>query len=176
MTHGQRILADRLVAVPAEFLFNGIARLLGKWMRRDHSITSSKVNRIIVAKLIGMGSILQATPLLNALKRQYPHAVVTFVTIQSNQELVDRSSCVDEVLVLDDRTPFKMAVTTLQTIAALIRRRADMYFDLEVYSASTRWVRSPIVSRSPMSCLFSKGRMSTRRHKKARESNILVEI
>jgi hypothetical protein len=56
MTHRQRILADRLVAVPAAFLFNGIARLLGRWMRRDHSITSSNVNRIIVAKLIGMGS------------------------------------------------------------------------------------------------------------------------
>lgn len=135
MTHRQRILADRLVAVPAAFLFNGIARLLGKWMRRDHSITSSNVNRIIVAKLIGMGSILQATPLLNALKRQYPHAIVTFVTMRSNRELVDRLSCVDEVLVLDDRNPFKMAVTTLQTIAALIRRRADLYFDLEVYSA-----------------------------------------
>jgi ADP-heptose:LPS heptosyltransferase len=135
MTHRQRILADRLVAVPAAFLFNGIARLLGKWMRRDHSITSSNVNRIIVAKLIGMGSILQATPLLNALKREYPHAIVTFVTMRSNRELVDRLSCVDEVLVLDDRSLFKMAVTTLQTIAALIRRRADLYFDLEVYSA-----------------------------------------
>ncbi len=135
MTHRQRILADRLVAVPVAFLFNGIARLLGKWMRRDHSITSSNVNRIIVAKLIGMGSILQATPLLNALKRQFPHAIVTFVTMRSNRELVNRLSCVDEVLVLDDRNPFEMAVTTVQTIAALIRRRADLYFDLEVYSA-----------------------------------------
>jgi ADP-heptose:LPS heptosyltransferase len=104
-------------------------------MRRDHSITSSNVNRIIVAKLIGMGSILQATPLLNALKRQFPHAIVTFVTMRSNRELVNRLSCVDEVLVLDDRNPFEMAVTTVQTIAALIRRRADLYFDLEVYSA-----------------------------------------
>jgi ADP-heptose:LPS heptosyltransferase len=135
MTHRQRILADRLMAVPAAFLFNGIARLLGRLLRRDHSITSSNVNRIVVAKLIGMGSILQATPLLNALKRQYPHAVVTFVTMRSNRELVNRLSCVDEVLVLDDRTLFKMAVTTFQTIANLIRRRADLYFDLEVYSA-----------------------------------------
>jgi ADP-heptose:LPS heptosyltransferase len=104
-------------------------------MKRDHSIASSSVNRIVVAKLIGMGSILQATPLLNALKLRYPHAVVTFVTMRSNREFVNRLSCVDEVLVLDDRNPFAMAVSTVQTLAALIRRRADLYFDLELYSA-----------------------------------------
>jgi ADP-heptose:LPS heptosyltransferase len=135
MTHRQRILADRLLAVPTAFLFNGIARLLGRLLRRDHSIAPANVKRIVVAKLIGMGSILQATPLLNALKRQYPQATLTFVTMRSNRELVNRLNCVDEVLVLDDRTLFKMAVTTIQTIGTLIWQRADVYFDLEVYSA-----------------------------------------
>src|ERR1700680_1216485 len=109
MTHRQRILADRIIAVPAAFLFNGIARVLGRLLRRDHTITPSNVNRIVVAKLIGMGSILQATPLLKALKRQHPHAKVTFVTMRSNQDLVNRLSCIDEVLVLDDRSIVVMA-------------------------------------------------------------------
>src|SRR5258708_39064387 len=90
----------------------------------------------------------QAAPLLNAPKRQYPHAIVPLVTTRSNRELVDRLSCVDEALVLADRNPFKMAVTTLQTIAALIRRRAALYFDLEIYSASASWVCSQIVSQT----------------------------
>lgn len=135
MTHRRRIVADRLIAVPVAFLFNGIARLLGALMRRDHSITPSNVNRIVVAKLIGMGSILQATPLLRALKHQYPNAGLTFVTMRSNQEFLTRLSNVDEVLVLDDRNVLAMAITTLQTIVTLIRLRADLYFDLEVYSA-----------------------------------------
>ena len=42
MTHKQRILADRILAVPMAFVFNGIARLLGKLLRRDHSITPRK--------------------------------------------------------------------------------------------------------------------------------------
>jgi ADP-heptose:LPS heptosyltransferase len=134
MTHRQRILADRLIAVPAAFVYNGIARLLGKCMRRDHSVTPSNVKRIVVAKLIGMGSILQATPLMTALKRQYPDAILTFVTMRSNGDLVNRLSCVDECLLLDDRNILSMALSTAQTIAALIRRRADLYFDLEIYS------------------------------------------
>jgi ADP-heptose:LPS heptosyltransferase len=55
--------------------------------------------------------------------------------MRSNRELVKRLSCVDEVLVLDDRTLVKMAVTTIQTVATLIWQRPDLYFDLEVYSA-----------------------------------------
>jgi ADP-heptose:LPS heptosyltransferase len=135
MTHRQRILADRLLAGPIAFLFNAVARMLGALLRRDHSVGAENVRRIVIAKLIGMGSILQATPLLKALKRQYPHAILTFVTLRSNRELLTRLTWVDEILVLDDRNVFLMAATTVQTVAALIRRRADLYFDLEVYSA-----------------------------------------
>ena len=74
MTHRARILADRLVAMPVAFLFNGLARVLGVVLRRDHSMTYGNINRIVVAKLIGMGSILQATPLLRALKQKYQNA------------------------------------------------------------------------------------------------------
>ncbi len=135
MTHRQRILADRIIAVPAAFLFNGVARVLGRLIRRDHTIKPSNIHRIVVAKLIGMGSILQATPLLKALKQQFPNAKVTFVTMRSNEELLKRLSCVDEVLAIDDRSVLKMAATTIETITALIRSQADLYFDLEVYSA-----------------------------------------
>jgi ADP-heptose:LPS heptosyltransferase len=135
MTHRQRILADRLLGVPVAFLFNGIARVFGRILRRDHSVNPSNIRHIVVAKLIGMGSILQATPLLKALKQKYPEATLTFVTMRANEELVRCLSCVDKVLVLDDRSILRMAVTTLQTVGTLIWRRADLYFDLEVYSA-----------------------------------------
>ena len=134
MTHRQRILADRLIAVPVAFLFNGIARVLGRIIRRNHSVHSSNTRRIVVAKLIGMGSILQATPLLKALKRRFPEARITFVTMASNRDLLSRLACVDDVLLLDDKNALRMAVTTIQTIAALVAlRNADLYFDLEVY-------------------------------------------
>jgi ADP-heptose:LPS heptosyltransferase len=162
MTHRQRILADRILAVPAAYLFNGITRVLGILLQRDHTITSSSVNRIIVAKLIGMGSILQATPLLKALKLRYPKAKLTFVTMRSNQELLLRLSCVDEVLVLDDRRLLTMVVTTLRTIATLIRLRADLYFDLEVYSGFASLLALFAVTRNRLgfyrhSTAFKKG-------------------
>ena len=135
MTHRQRILADRLIGIPVAFIFNALARILGQLLRRDHSITTENVRKIVVAKLIGMGSILQATPLLKALKQQYPHAKIIFLTLRSNRELLECLTCIDEILVLDDRNVFVLAVTTLRALATLIWQRADLYLDLEVYSA-----------------------------------------
>jgi ADP-heptose:LPS heptosyltransferase len=162
MTHKGRILADRIIAVPMAFLFNGIARLLGRLLRRDHSITSENVKVIIVAKLIGMGSILQSTPLLKALKRRYPNAKLIFVTLKSNEELLTRLSCVDEIFALDDRSLLAMGVTTLWTIATLIRQRADLYFDLEVYSGFASLLALCAVTRNRLgfyrhSAAFKKG-------------------
>ncbi|HWN58479.1 MAG TPA: glycosyltransferase family 9 protein [Methylomirabilota bacterium] len=167
MTHRSRILADRLIAVPAAFLFNVAARFLGTIMRRDHSITSSNINRIVVAKLIGMGSILQATPLLRALKQRYPNARLTFVTMRANQEFVNRLSNVDDVLVLDDRNLLAMAITTLQTLVTLVRLRADLYFDLEVYSAFASLLAL---------CAVTRNRLGFYRHSTAFKNGIYTHL
>jgi ADP-heptose:LPS heptosyltransferase len=135
MTHHTRALADRFIASPLEFLFNILARLLGATMRRDHTMTPENTRKIVVAKLVGMGSILQATPLLRSLKRRYPQAKITFVTLKSNRGLLERLEDVDHILCLDDSGFFPMALTTLATIFNLIKLGADVYFDLELYSA-----------------------------------------
>jgi heptosyltransferase II len=167
MTHRTRILADRLIAAPVAFLFNGLARVLGTLMRRDHSVTSANVKRIVVAKLIGMGSILQATPLMKALKQRYPQSTLTFVTMRSNRELIRRLSCVDEVLVLDDRNILTMLVTTLTTLIDLVWSRADLYFDLEVYSAFASLLAL---------CAVTRNRLGFYRHSVAFKNGIYTHL
>ncbi len=135
MTFRQRIMLDRLLAAPVAVFFNALARLLGQLLRRDHSMDPASTRQIVVSKLVGMGSILQATPLLRSLKQRFPAARLTFVTLEANRRLVERLQAVDEVLCLDDRGIWPMARTTLLTIVRLMRRRVDHYFDLEVYSA-----------------------------------------
>src|SRR5579871_4494398 len=162
MNHKGRILADRLVAVPMAIAFNGAARLLGAILRRDHSVNTGNVKKIVVAKLIGMGSILQATPLLKALKRRYPSAQIIFVTLKSNRALLDRIEGVDEAITLDDRSVFAMGFTTLRAIFQLMALRADLYFDLEVYSAFASLLALLAVTRNRIgfyrhSTAFKKG-------------------
>jgi len=134
MTFQQRILLDRLVAVPLSVVCNALARGIGRILRRDHSITPETTRRMVVAKLVGMGSVLQATPLLRALKQQFPQARLTFLTLIGNRNLVERLEGVDEIVCLNDRSAWRMLWTTLTALYNLMRRPVDHYFDLEVYS------------------------------------------
>lgn len=162
MNHRTRILADRLIGTPLAFLANGAARVLGAALRRDHSVSPQNVKVIIVGKLLGMGSILQASPLLRALKNHFPDAKLIFVTLESNRALLSRLTCVDQILTLDDSNVFVMAISTLRLIFAMVRLRGDLYFDLEVYSAFASLLALMAVTRNRLgfyrySASFKKG-------------------
>ena len=137
MTFRQRILFDRLLAVPVAVSLNAAVYLLGRILRRDHSIQPAATREIVVCKLVGMGSILQATPLLRALKQRFPQARVTFVALRANRDLLKRVEGVDRTLCLDDRGVLSMAWSSARILASLISSRPDHYFDLEVYSGFT---------------------------------------
>jgi ADP-heptose:LPS heptosyltransferase len=131
-----KFLIDRALAVPLAWVANVAARSLALVVRRDHDIDPPAVRAIVVAKLLGMGSIVQATPLLRDLRRTFRKARLTFLTTQANRELIERLDLVDEVLFVDDATTRTLFVSTARTIVELLKRKIDLYIDLEVYSAS----------------------------------------
>lgn len=135
MTYRQRLLADRLLAAPVAFLCTFGARIAGSLLRRDHSVEPANVHHIVVAKLVGMGSAIQATVLLRSIKQRFPNSRLIFVSLRANSELLSRLDYVDETIYLDDRNVFRFALATVKALASLVCRRIDLYFDLEVYSA-----------------------------------------
>lgn len=135
MNFQQRIALDRWVAAPVAVIVNAVVRVLGLLLRRNHRIDRDATQRIVVCKLVGMGSVIQATPLLRALKRGFPHARITFVTLEANRALLARLDHIDDVICLNDRGLIPMATSTARLILTLLRQRVDHYFDLEVYSS-----------------------------------------
>jgi ADP-heptose:LPS heptosyltransferase len=130
-----KILIDRAIATPLAWGANLGARVLGHILLRDHSIDPAQVHTIAVAKLLGMGSIVQATPMLRDLRRSFPVARIIFVTSKANRGLVDRLTLVDEAIYIDDSNPTALAASTAKATLELLQRKIDLYFDLEVYSA-----------------------------------------
>jgi ADP-heptose:LPS heptosyltransferase len=130
-----KVALDRLVAKPLAWGFTGAAYVLGRIARRDHSVRPEEVRSIVVAKLLGMGSLVQATPLLAALKQGFPNARITLLTGHANRELVQRLPMVDDAIYLRDGRIDTLAADTAQALAGLMARKVDLYFDLEVYSA-----------------------------------------
>ena len=136
MNTQQKLRLDRAVGTPLAWTTNAAARILGRLLRRDHSTDPAAVRRIVVQKLLGMGSIIQATPLLAALRTTFPHAELVLITSRRNRPLIERLPLIDRGLyVADDSLPALLS-STGGVLAALLRDRVDLYFDLEIYSAA----------------------------------------
>lgn len=112
-----------------------LIRGLGFLLRRDHTIRESNVRCIVVAKYYGMGSIIHATPMLRALKAQFPKARLVFVTRKNNRELFAHFPVIDEVLLVNDDSLLPFIFSNIRLLGTLMRRHVDLFFDLELFSA-----------------------------------------
>src|SRR5262245_30635676 len=129
-----KFLIDRSIAVPVAYAANLAARAAAPIARRDHNIVPETVRTIAVSKLLGMGSIIQATPLLHDLRKTFPNARIVFVTTRANRGLVERLDVIDEAIYIDDSKPAPLVASAIKACIDLLGERVDLYFDLEVYS------------------------------------------
>lgn len=128
-----KVLIDAAVGAALVRLLNICARILGRLLRPDHSFARSPAT-IVVAKYLGMGSIIQATPLLQTLRRNFPHARLLLVTAERNRALGELIAPLDGVWTVDDDGLLPLAASTLRLLAACWRARVDLYIDLDTYS------------------------------------------
>jgi len=87
-----------------------------------------------VLKFFGIGSIIQAGPLLRAIRRQYPQGRLVFVTFKTNEDLVRRMNICDELLIIRTDRPLRFAWDVLRTIVILHTKHLEAIIDLEFFS------------------------------------------
>lgn len=133
MKTSTQIWIDKRLIKPFVSATNLLVRLVGKLLRIDHSLDES-FQTIAVCKYKGLGSIIQAIPLLQSLKERYPDAELIFVTTKANQELIQQIPLIDQSILLDDGSVFKLIKNYPRFIAQLISSRIGVFVDLEIYS------------------------------------------
>ena len=144
-----KIVIDRIAGIPLVYFLNVLARVLGSFLRIDHSL-NKPVKRIAVSKFVGMGSIVQATPLLKALRKKFPEARIYFVTNISNKALFNYIDEVDEVLCINDKDALALIGSSLKIIMKLWKNRPDLYIDLEIYSNYSSVITTVSLARNRM--------------------------
>ncbi len=92
------------------------------------------VEQILVTKYFGMGSILLATPMMQALRKQFPAAKITLLTFECNREFGELLTCVDEVLALRTRGFGGFISGVIAALWRLRAKRLDVAVDLEFFS------------------------------------------
>ncbi|TNE55411.1 MAG: glycosyltransferase family 9 protein [Bacteroidetes bacterium] len=133
MNTSKLIWIDKYLGRFSALLLNAVVRLVGKILRIDHRL-NRPYQRIVICKFKGMGSIIQATPLLQSLRKQYPDAQLVFVTSQANRPIVESCGLVDELFVLKDHAFFPMLGSCISLVFSFWKKRPDLYLDLEIYS------------------------------------------
>src|SRR5690554_3597442 len=112
---------------------NFLVRIVGKILRINHDLDKD-FKRIAICKFKGMGSIIQATPMIEALRTQFPNAEITFVSTQTNKTVLKKIKYVDSIICVNDQNIFKLFSSLFLSLFKLMRKRPDVYIDLEIYS------------------------------------------
>ncbi len=111
--------------------------LCRKHIRRvDHPAPPEpdSVREILVIKFLGLGSILQATPLLEALRRRYRAARITLLTFRANRALADLGLGVDRLVTVDTSGFFRFLTSNVAALWQLRGTRFDLLLNLEFYA------------------------------------------
>jgi len=128
------IRLDALLGLPLCTLAYLLSLPRRLWRRRGAAPRCERVERILVTKFLGMGSIALATPLLQRLAQTWPEARITFLTLQPNAEFVRRLPPVHEVMVAPTGSLLRLLGSVPALLLQLRRRRFDLALDLEFYS------------------------------------------
>ncbi len=114
----------------------GILVLAKRVFRRPTTeLAPDDVRRVLILKFWGMGSIVLASPVFEAVRRRHPHARSDFVTLRENEAILRLYPQIGERITLD--LGHGLLAFFGDTLGALRRIRAERYdllLDLEFFT------------------------------------------
>jgi ADP-heptose:LPS heptosyltransferase len=124
---------DKNLVKPFVSTTNILVRFVGFLLRLDHNLEKD-FNTIAVCKYKGLGSIVQASALLQSLRASYPNAKIVFVSTVGNAPLLKKIDSIDEIVLLNDKSASKLIFSYPGFIFKLISLKIGVFIDLEIYS------------------------------------------
>jgi len=124
---------DHWVGMPLCFTL-GVLVSFTRWIvpRPDRPVRED--GTIVVIKFFGLGSIMQATPLLRAIRRRYPRGRLVFLSFATNGALLRRLDLGADLHFIRNGSPLTFVLDTLREIFWMRSRKIDACIDLEFFS------------------------------------------
>lgn len=106
--------------------------------RRDPGSGDARVEKILIVKMWGIGSIVLASPLFDEIRRVHPGARIDFMTLEENQPILGLYPQVDRPLLLDLSAGIaSFLLQTGRVLWRIRRERYDLLLDLEFFTRFT---------------------------------------
>jgi len=165
MKVSKQITIDKIIVKPLVIILNVLVKVTGKILRLNHDL-DKPFNTIGVCKYKGMGSIIQATPLLQTLRDQYPQATIVFISTKQNSNILSLLPMIDKIVTLDDSSAFRLITSLPGFILRLIRFRFGVFLDLEIYAHFSSLVTTLSMARNRIGFYIRSGnyRLGTYTH------------
>jgi heptosyltransferase-2 len=123
-------MIDRCLGVPLCGLFSLCAG-------RRLSPAPEDVERILVVKMLGVGSVIVMSPMFRSLRRRFPRARIDFLTMDNQAPIGRLYGLADDVYSVDFSSAGRFVRSNLATLRRLRRNRYDLVVDAEFYSRYT---------------------------------------
>jgi lipopolysaccharide heptosyltransferase II len=94
----------------------------------------SQVQKILVMKYFGMGSLILSSPMVRAVKQTYPNARIDLLTIEQNRALSGILPIFDRVYTIETRSLFSVLRSMFSTLRRIRREKYDVIIDAEFFS------------------------------------------
>ena len=88
---------------------------------------------IVIFKFFGLGSVIQATVLIQSLKQHFPDSTIKIVTFPENKLLCERLELFDDIRVIR-KSFFLFIYDVLKLILSFWLKKVDVIIDLEFFS------------------------------------------
>ena len=124
---------DHWLGLPICFLLGLALTAIRRILPRRRRVISGK-GTLAVFKFFGLGSILEATPLLRAIRKRYPEARLAFVTFDGNEALLRRLDLCTDLRIIRTKSFFAFVFDVLKQIWWLRTHRTEAAVDLEFFS------------------------------------------
>lgn len=97
-------------------------------------VSPANIEKILITKYLGMGSILLATPMLRALRANFPKSKIVFLTFDSNARFAEQIALIDEVVSIRTSSLPSFSMDLFKVLVRIRRERFDVIFDLEFFA------------------------------------------
>ncbi|MFM7280422.1 MAG: glycosyltransferase family 9 protein [Planctomycetia bacterium] len=120
-----------------------------RWLRGSPSPSGPRdadLERVLMIKFWGIGSLVLLTPAVRALRKRHPRARLTLLTLRENEALARGLEVFDEVLVLDVRARpgpvgwTRVLARIVQLLFVLRRARFQAVYDFEFFTRFSAFV------------------------------------
>ena len=122
---------DRKLGIPLCNFFYLLKKSF--FLHGRHRFDRSRVKKILVIKIWGMGSIVLASPVFQNLRDNYPEAEIWFLT-KEGMENIYPSRFFDRIITIKLRGLFSEVIRFFSLVAGFRREKFDLVIDLEIVS------------------------------------------